>query len=184
MLLTAIPLRSDRAARSGQRPLRLEAQDTALSRRKHGLESRWGHQSFQWIRFLTVVFPQLFPNKRSVNSAFSVRLVSRPGSRRGHEAPANPPGPRSCECTPPLLHQGKIIGRVPCLWVSRRIEASRRREVLSSNISFRRFPATIPANREVHLGNPGSDRDGGADDGMRPKPGTFPPGHHRSFTSQ
>src|ERR671918_1768374 len=27
----------------GRRPHRLEAQDTALSRRRHGFESRWGH---------------------------------------------------------------------------------------------------------------------------------------------
>src|SRR5205823_5619290 len=32
------------ASSKGARPHRLEAQDTALSRLKHGFESRWGHQ--------------------------------------------------------------------------------------------------------------------------------------------
>src|SRR5712692_2180819 len=57
------------------RPHRLEAQDTALSRLKHGFESRWGHQA-NFAGFLLV--------------SRIVRLVSR---RRGipRNTPESPP---------------------------------------------------------------------------------------------
>src|SRR5712692_4564733 len=52
------------------RPHRLEAQDTALSRLKHGFESRWGHQ-IVFVRVFGFVFEEhsKVPRTRSASTA-------------------------------------------------------------------------------------------------------------------
>jgi hypothetical protein len=90
--------------KSGYRPHRLVAQDTALSRRRHGFESRWGHASRNSVvversRCMATAGPVVKPG---VHAALSrrrsrvripsgpqharARAVARPGSSVGMSA--------------------------------------------------------------------------------------------------
>ena len=89
-----------KAARSGAH--RLAVQDAALSRRKHGFESRWACQGFRLLEMAALNICQIsvlptyarsqlwFDNVISVNLAALADRTSPPSAaRHTHQAPAN-----------------------------------------------------------------------------------------------
>jgi hypothetical protein len=108
---------------SGYRPHRLVAQDTALSRRRHGFESRWGHASAVEVpRSCTATQLKCTDGpvvKPGVHAALSrrrsrvripsgpqhVRAVARPMSGKTHEWQ----GPRSGKA-PEVARPGSSVG--------------------------------------------------------------------------